>query len=132
MKFCRKLLCLLLSQKTQNGTRPFPYPPRPQGLKRRSEVSQKASLPAPFSKNAEWRAAVPMPSPPPWAEEAKRSFAESFFAYFLSKESRATAWAAIPSSAPVKPSFSSVVAFTFTWSGSTFMRAARLSRIFSM
>ena len=132
MKFCRKLLCLLPSQKTQNGARPFPCPPRLHRLKRRNEVSQKVSLPAPYSKNAEWHAAVPMPSPPSRVEEAKRSFAESFFAYFLSKESRATAWAAMPSSAPVKPSFSSVVAFTFTWSGSTFMRAARLSRIFSM
>ena len=38
----------------------------------------------------------------------------------------------MPSPAPVKPSFSSVVAFTFTRSGVTPIRRARLSRMAGM
>lgn len=61
----------------------------------------------------------------------KKRNAEAFLSRFCQVvfSSRTTAWAAMPEPSPVKPSPSSVVAFTLTCSGSIPRAAARFSAI---
>ena len=61
--------------------------------------------------------------------EARSSHLSGVALNYSTSSNKHTAWQDIPSPVPVKPSFSSVVAFTFTRSGLTFTAAAIFSCI---